>query len=150
VARLQQALDDLLRLLRIEEELFAEQRDRVQYAQLIEQVLAEYRREPRCADWTLRADVAPDVEEVWLVSERWMELLRNLIDNALIQPATRREVVVSARRTPSEIITRVIDFGPGIPLADKDKIFRRFFTRRPPGGPRSSGCGYARVRMLQF
>lgn len=148
VEKLQRALDDLLHLLRIESELADEPRDRVEYQQLIEQVFAEYRRDPRFADWTLRAEVASEVGVVMLAVDRWGELLRNLIDNALIQPSSRRELVVSAQRTANAVITRVKDFGPGISAANLDKIFRRFFTHRPPGTPPGTGLGLSIVQSI--
>jgi signal transduction histidine kinase len=148
VGRLERALDDLLHLLRIESELADEPRERLVYAHLIELVLDEYRRDARFAGWALRADVAEDVGEVEVAAERWAELLRNLLDNALIQPSARREVVVRVRRTREEIVTEVQDFGPGIPLEDQDKIFHRFFTRRPPGIPPGTGLGLSIVQSI--
>jgi signal transduction histidine kinase len=74
--------------------------------------------------------------------------LRNLLDNALVQPTTRRELILRAFATSDEVITEVQDFGPGIPAADKDKIFRRFFTRRPAGTPAGTGLGLSIVQSI--
>lgn len=148
VARLQRALDDLLRLLRIESELSDEPRERVDYARFLEQVLDEYRRDVRYAGWVLRTEVAPDVGEVRLAAERWAELLRNLLDNALIQPPSRREIVLRSQRTPSAVVTEVQDFGPGIPLEDQERIFHRFFTRRPTGATPGTGLGLSIVSSI--
>jgi two-component system sensor histidine kinase ChvG len=148
VDRLQRALDDLLHLLRIESELSEEPRERLPYAAFLEQILDEYRRDPQLADWTLRAEVSPEVGEVWLIAERWRELLRNLLDNALCQPPTRREIHIRAFRAAAEVVTEVSDCGPGIPAADRDKIFRRFFTRRPAGQPAGTGLGLSIVQSI--
>ncbi|MEQ1635148.1 MAG: sensor histidine kinase N-terminal domain-containing protein [Methylococcales bacterium] len=65
------------------------------------------------------------------------ELIANLIDNAIAYGFEKGTIVIEIRNlpTPKLIIT---DDGPGIPLAEADKIFERFY--RIPGSS-GIGCG---------
>jgi signal transduction histidine kinase len=40
----------------------------------------------------------------------------------------------------------VVDQGPGVAPVDRDKVFDRFWHRRPPNGPMGSGLGLAMTR----
>jgi two-component system sensor histidine kinase ChvG len=148
VGRLRRSLDALLTLLRLEATLKEEPREAVPYGELLEELLADYRRDPRWADCTLRAECAADVGAVWIVPHRWEEMLRNLLDNALQQPSLRREVILRAHRRDREIVTEVVDFGPGVSPGNRDKIFRRFFTQRPEGTPAGTGLGLSIVQAI--
>ena len=92
----------------------------------------------------------PPEQELWTVGE-WDALgrvLANLLDNATRH--AENEVVLSARRDGPDQMIEVRDDGPGIPAADRERVFDRF-TRlddaraRDAGG---TGLGLAIVREL--
>lgn len=70
------------------------------------------------------------------------EMLRNLIGNALVYSDAAIAVEVSVQ-PDSTILLAVLDRGPGIPEADKDRVLQRFV--RGPGveGKVGSGLGLA-------
>lgn len=148
VDRLRMTTDELLGLVRLEAALPNEPRQRVEYAAFLEGLVDEYRRDPRYAGFTLRAEIDPAVGAVSIVPAGWARLLRNLLDNALVQPMERREVIVRAERSASGVITSVRDHGPGISPGNRDKIFRRFFTHRPEGAPTGTGLGLSIVQTV--
>jgi signal transduction histidine kinase len=96
----------------------------------------------------LRAECAADVGLVNIVPHRIEEMLRNILDNALVQPMERREVVLRAEREGDTVTTTVRDFGPGVSPGNRDKIFRRFFSQRPAGGPPGTGLGLSIVTAV--
>jgi two-component system sensor histidine kinase SenX3 len=75
-------------------------------------------------------------------------MLRNLVDNALVQPATDRRIVLGARLDKRWLVTSVRDAGPGISPENQGKIFRRFFTQRSPGAPPGTGLGLSIVESV--
>jgi K+-sensing histidine kinase KdpD len=85
---------------------------------------------------------------VVIVPEAWGRLLRNLIDNALVQPTARKTVRLEVRRVEGCVETDVIDFGPGVSEGNRDKIFRRFFTVRPEGVSPGTGLGLSIVEAV--
>jgi signal transduction histidine kinase len=155
VDRLRRSVDDLLALLRLEQAVPIERREPVVYLELVDELLGEYRRDPRFAGWRFTLDAADGdanaaamLPPLPLNRRRWTELLRNLIDNALVQPAVRKEIVVAVRRVPEGLVTAVRDHGPGIPVENHQQVFRRFFSDRPPGCPPGSGLGLSVVQAI--
>ena len=148
VERLRAATDELLSLVRLEATLPELRRDRVDYAGLLHEVVEEYRRDPRYEAFEFKVTVAEDVREVQLVASAWKRLLRNLLDNALLQPSESQELHIDARRSGQHLETRVRDFGPGISAGNRDKIFRRFFTQRPGGAEAGTGLGLSIVQAV--
>jgi two-component system sensor histidine kinase ChvG len=150
VERLRRSIDDLMALLRLEHAIAAEAREPVVIGGFLEDVAEEYRRDPRAAGWTFVVDAEPSAAAAAPVinRRRWQEMLRNLIDNALVQPAAERRIVLGARVEKGTLVTSVRDAGPGISAENQKKIFRRFFTQRPAGVPPGTGLGLSIVESV--
>jgi signal transduction histidine kinase len=147
VERLRRSIDDLLRLLRLEQALPDEAREPTPVGPFLRGVADEYARDPRAAGWRFDVEAAPEVEALApaLNRARFTELLRNLIENALVQPATEKRLVLAARREGGELVLSVRDHGPGISAENQARIFTRFFTQRPQGTPPGTGLGLSIV-----
>lgn len=146
VERLRRCIDDLLGLLRLEADVLDEPRSRLDYADYLDKVVADYRL--RYPDVRFRIEIGPGAEQVRVAPDRWAELLRNLLDNAVIQPMAQPEVVITAQRVAGGIETAVRDRGPGISPGNLDKIWQRFFTQRPPGVEPGTGLGLSIVQAV--
>jgi two-component system sensor histidine kinase ChvG len=147
VQRMRTTTDELLRLMRLEVALGEQPREEVDYPAFLDGVLGAYRRDPRWSGFTFTFEGEPSVR-VRIAPTAWEALLRNLLDNALVQPAQRREIVVRARAEGSAVVTSVTDFGPGVSEGNREKIFRRFFTQRPEGAPPGTGLGLSIVQAV--
>lgn len=95
----------------------------------------------------LRAEVAGDVA-VHGDRELLTQLLANLVENALRHTPTATQVTVSLRRLADGVVLEVRDDGPGIPSAQREHVFRRFYrlddSRSTPG----SGLGLSLVGAI--
>jgi two-component system sensor histidine kinase ChvG len=147
VERLRRSIDELLRLLRIEQALPGEAREPVPVGAFLRELADEYARDPRGVGWRFDVELGPGVESLAppLVRARFAELLRNLVENALVQPAEDRRVVLAARRRANELTFSVRDHGPGISPENQARVFERFFTQRPAGSPPGTGLGLSIV-----
>lgn len=74
-------------------------------------------------------------------------LLRNLLDNAVRYTPAGGEVEVSLRRTGGGVSLAVVDTGPGIPEAERGRVFDRFH-RVLGTGEEGSGLGLSIVRRI--
>ena len=91
-------------------------------------------------------DVAPDLPRVLGFVSELNQIWANLIDNALDAAPQGGRVDISAARDQDRVIVRVIDNGPGIPAAVRDRLFEPFFTTKPVG--KGTGLGLDIVRRL--
>ncbi|HEX2778457.1 MAG TPA: HAMP domain-containing sensor histidine kinase [Gemmatimonadaceae bacterium] len=68
-----------------------------------------------------------------------LQVLVNLIDNAIRHATGTKDIVVTAEGTQGRVRFLVDDAGPGIPRRDRDRIWQRFV--RLEGRTRSTGSG---------
>jgi signal transduction histidine kinase len=69
----------------------------------------------------------------------FVRLLRNLADNAARHATS--EVTIVVRAEGDNAVVQVIDDGPGIPAAARDKVFERFFRLDADRSRRGGGTG---------
>lgn len=79
-----------------------------------------------------------------------LQVLDNLISNAVKFSKTGTRVFVELRKNNDQAVIAVADRGPGISEADRAKLFQRFtrLTARPTGGESSNGLGLSIVKRL--
>jgi signal transduction histidine kinase len=142
VDRLARLVDDLLLLARADEgDPGLRRRERVELTALLRESLPAGARVP--------VGVAPG-GPLWTVGDpsALRRVLDNLVANAVRHAASKVELAAS--RAADRLVVTVTDDGPGIPAADRDRVFDRF-TRlddartRDAGG---TGLGLAIVREL--
>jgi two-component system OmpR family sensor kinase len=72
-------------------------------------------------------------------------ILNDALDNALAYTPAGGQVTVRLRREGEDVVIEVVDTGPGIPLAHRERVFEPFY--RIPGSPgNGSGLGLAIAR----
>ncbi|MDB5441344.1 MAG: sensor histidine kinase [Caulobacteraceae bacterium] len=76
------------------------------------------------------------------------QLLINLIDNGLRHAGAGRHVVVSAGLIDDRPTLVVTDDGPGIPAADRERVFERFVRLEQSRTTAGSGLGLALVQSI--
>jgi two-component system sensor histidine kinase KdpD len=94
-------------------------------------------------------DIPAGAPVLYVDRDRFTQVVCNLLDNACKYAPPAKPIVVEARWTESEIRVSVIDGGPGVPSADREKIFARFYRGdRRKAGVRSIGLGLAISRGI--
>lgn len=78
------------------------------------------------------------------------QVVENLLSNAVKYSPPGSAVTVQFYRTATQIGFGVLDQGPGIPEAERDKLFKDFgrLSARPTGGEKSTGLGLAICRKI--
>ena len=79
-----------------------------------------------------------------------VQVLVNLIGNALKYTPSGSTVRLSAKQQSTEAVLSVADDGPGIPAGEKEKVFDMFFVGENPvsAGRKSLGLGLALCRTI--
>jgi signal transduction histidine kinase len=134
VARMGRLFEDLLLLAKVDEHTM---RLHVEEVDLDDLVDAEARRLRAFADLT----VEPSVHPVRIMGDRARlgQALTNLADNAARH--ARSTVRLTLRELPHGASILVEDDGPGVPAAQRDRVFERFVRLDASRGRSSGGSG---------
>jgi signal transduction histidine kinase len=73
--------------------------------------------------------------------------LRNVLDNAICASGKRGRVHVEIRHSPAHVRLSVTDNGPGVPTAERERIFDGFVRLNGSSGP-GTGLGLAITRAI--
>ena len=123
--RLNRFVGNLLDMTRLESGALELKRDWVEIGEVIGTALARVR--PQLGHRRVELDLATDLPLLRLDFVLIEQVLVNLLDNAAKYAPDGSGVTVTARREVSDVVVEVSDEGPGIPEADLDRVFDKFF-----------------------
>ena len=94
----------------------------------------------------LRPRFAPTLPKVSVDPEQIRRVLQNLIDNAVEAMAQHGAIDIETHHVPADNLVRIVvaDDGPGIPPAEREKLFLPTYSTKQRG----SGLGLAIVRRI--
>lgn len=147
LGRMERLIDDLLALARLEADIRRRPFQPLDATVLLEE--AAGRGRALAGDRTFAVD-AP--ERLWVLGDPDLldAALGNLVRNASHHTSPDGRITLSARAEGDSVALSVADDGPGIPGADIERVFDRFYrgpaTRDDRGG--GSGLGLAIARRL--
>ncbi|MBN1567606.1 MAG: PAS domain-containing protein [Acidobacteria bacterium] len=148
--RLGRLTDDLLKLAQIEAGQMQPEIQPVNISAIIDPCMEVGRIKSDQKGLILNAEYGADVPPLFGDLRSFQEILQNLLDNAVRYTPPGGKVLVKAEVDGPEVIVSVSDTGIGIPKADQDRIFERFYRAdaarsRESGG---TGLGLAIVKHL--
>jgi two-component system sensor histidine kinase KdpD len=136
----------LLQTARLEAEEMMVAKDEILVAELVSETVKG--RSARMAGRTVQVEMSDSSLAVRGDREMLVMALVQYLDNAAKYSYPGSVVKVSARESHSEVLISVHNFGPAIPIADREKIFQRFYrsenTSRIAAG---TGIGLSTVKM---
>ncbi len=148
VARASRLVEQLLAIAR-EQHGAAPAPVKLELDELVRRTVAEFVPLAEAAGLDLGIDAA-DPARVSGDADALGRLLRNLLDNALRYTPAGGRIDVAVRletgAAPQAVVT-VTDTGPGIPVAERERVFDRFH-RVPGTGVAGSGLGLALARSI--
>ena len=140
-ARLRRFVENLLDLSRLQAGAAASKPELRTWEDLVAQALDE-------AGGSERVEIAgrPDLPPVSVDAAQIQRVLVNLLDNALALSPPGGPVHVRVTATRKELLVRITDQGPGIPEAERDRIFEPFHRIPGRADQRGAGLGLAIAR----
>lgn len=151
VGHLVQMVNELLDLSRIEGGRTISLADEVDLARLVRDSAERLRLFADRQGVRLRAEAEPDLPPVRGDSTRLGQVITNLVHNAVKFSPDGGDVTVAVRRVGDEVVTSVEDHGIGIPRADQDRVFERFYKvdrARVRGESAGTGLGLSIARHV--
>ncbi len=79
---------------------------------------------------------------------RLRQIVANLVDNAVKYTPAGGRVALDAHPSPGGVCVRVSDTGPGVPPAERDKIWRRLYRSDSSRSQRGLGLGLSVVKAV--
>jgi len=146
-----QIVNELLDLAKIEQGDAPMRHDDVDLVRVADEAVSRLRTYADRQEVTLRVKTEPGLATTVEGDEdRLGQLLANLIHNAIKFSPVGGEVVVHVRGDKENVLVEVEDHGPGIPQADRNRIFERFYKvdRARSRGRGGTGLGLAIARHI--
>ncbi|MGH9224518.1 MAG: sensor histidine kinase [Acidimicrobiales bacterium] len=137
--RLGRLVSQLLDLSRLESGSMLLRREDLDAASVLDAVATEARL--HAPERRIEVEVGPPDLRVQADPDRLHQVLANLTENALLHGPRDRPVRLAASGTAGEILLTVTDEGPGIPEAEAERVFERFYRADPARTGWSGGAG---------
>ncbi len=137
-ARLDRLTEDLLKLSRIESGKLELESRPVSMREVIQPCLDATRIKADSKGITLEVSCRDDLPPVLGDIHSLREVLQNLLDNAVQYSRENGRIAINAYAQGEEMVLSVTDNGIGIPKAEQERIFERFY-RVDPGRSRELG-----------
>jgi two-component system sensor histidine kinase KdpD len=90
--------------------------------------------------------IAPNLPLVPMDQVLIVQVLVNVLDNALKYSPENAPIEIEARLDAGQLEIRVLDRGGGIPERELERVFEKFFRGALPGAPRGTGLGLSICR----
>ena len=90
---------------------------------------------------TLTLEIAADVPDIVGDRDRVLQVMMNVVSNAIKYTPDGGQIAISAGRNPLRVWMEVSDNGIGIPEADRPRIFERFYRVDKARSRESGGTG---------
>lgn len=149
--RLNRLVSNLLDMSRIEEGALKPEKEEYSLVELIHDVLG--RLEPLLKGRAVRTHLPHN--DLLMVELDYLEIdqvLTNLVENAVRYTPKDSPIEVRAHIEGEQVVVSVADRGPGIPSADLERVFDKFYRildgQHPVGYPMGSGLGLAVCKGL--
>jgi signal transduction histidine kinase len=105
--------------------------------------------EPLAEDKQLRFEAAIHTSLVFNGDRDLLfQALANLLDNAIKYTPAAGSIRLTLENEDGKVCLRLCDSGPGIPEAQREKVFQRFFRLEQSRSPPGNGLGMSLVKAV--
>lgn len=148
-SRMERLVKDLLRLARLDAGQEQAETSPCELQSLLAGVVSDVAQISTAKRQQVRLTVHPVVAQIHTDVAKLHDIVRNLVENAVIYTPEEGTICIDATGTDSATVIMVADTGPGVPASDLTRVFERFYrvdkSRARPGG---TGLGLAIVKHL--
>ncbi len=149
VRRLDRLVSDISNASRLDSELVKEEEEHFNLLKMLSNVTEYLGQEAKAKGVEFITDLPADPIMIDGLEARLAQVFVNLITNAASFCEAGDAVRVWARKRENRVLVVVEDTGPGIPEQALTKIFKRFYSERPPGQfGEHSGLGLAISKQI--
>jgi len=140
-------INDLLELGSIEAGLDT-RRELVQLEVILQYTLEMLQGQIKSKHIKVQAEISPSLPALRANPVRLRQVFDNVVGNAIKYSHNNGIVSISIRAEGDQVILKVTDNGPGIPVQDQAHIFDKFYRGRNMDKHEGSGLGLAIVKSI--
>ena len=139
--RMAHIVQDLLTLSRFDSGRSELKLERFSFSSAVRDIYNAVLMEAQRHGHTLSLDLAPDLPEIVGDRDRVLQVMMNVVSNAIKYTPDGGQIAISAGRNPLRVWMEVADNGIGIPEADRPRVFERFYRVDKARSRESGGTG---------
>ncbi|HEX9680961.1 MAG TPA: ATP-binding protein [Anaerolineales bacterium] len=139
VGRLDRLVRDVLNAARIEAGDLNLQAEPFSVLPVVRQVVQQV--QPGAADRAFHLPTKPGLPMAYADRDRVVEVLANLLDNAVKYSPSEKPIAVEVRADEKEVVLSVRDWGPGLPPDDLQHVFHKFYRADSSDAQAAYGYG---------
>jgi len=136
--RLKQLVDNLLAVARTEE-MREEADTEIDLHPLIDEIIVRYQSAYPKAHFSVIKNATDS--RIRIQQADLTQILNNLIENAIKYAGDDAGIILTTTSDDKNILLRVVDNGPGIPIEEKDNVFKLFYRIGTEENRNSTGTG---------
>jgi signal transduction histidine kinase len=110
-------------------------------ARLLEKIQAMHRQLAASKNIAIDLQLEPGLPDISADPGRMVQVMSNLVENALLYTPQGGRVIISARKDAEGLEIRVHDSGPGIAADELELVFERFYRADPSRQRNAGGSG---------
>jgi len=120
---------------------------------LLQEIASLYQFHTQKKNINVELDIAPHLPLLEVDPGRMTQVLTNILDNAMRHTPEGGTITLSAKQAGDKVELAIKDSGPGLPKAEAERIFERFYrvdaSRQRDGAvPGGSGLGLAIAKSI--
>ena len=127
---------------------FDTRREYIQLEGILRYTLDMLQGQIKAKQLTVKTDIGSSLPALRANPIRLRQVMDNVVGNAIKYSYTNGEIDISIRSEGEQVILRVTDAGPGIPIADQPRIFDKFYRGSNIAEVEGSGLGLAIVKTI--
>ena len=139
--RLTEIVDQLLNVARLDTGDLQVELGRIDVASVVSEIVGTVEESGAMNGHNVEADLPPEPLAAEADPEKVRQVFNILVENALRYSPAGGKVVVGARRNADRVEVRVVDEGIGIPAAERERIFRKFYRAESAARDGAAGTG---------
>lgn len=141
INRLERLVDELFTLSQLDSEQIYLKLARCEVADIVQNVATIAGPLAEASDTSIKTEIEPLSPVVWCDRDRIVQVLLGFVDNAMKHSPAGSSIVLFARREVGGVRVGVRDSGEGIPGAELNKIFERFYRLTVKSDMEKRGAG---------
>jgi two-component system NtrC family sensor kinase len=127
---------------------FDTRREYIQLEGILRYTLDMLQGQIKAKQLTVKTDIGPSLPALRANPIRLRQVMDNVVGNAIKYSYPNGEIDISIRSEAEQLILKVSDAGPGIPIADQPRIFDKFYRGSNIAEVEGSGLGLAIVKTI--